>query len=278
MSEARAAGAVEAAFLAACRAELEALKPGNVHVHADGHRMTVRDFLLSAEVAAPFVAAAGRPVGRRVREAVAATQAAVGQNTNLGILLLVAPLAAAAERGGGLRPALTHVLEGLTVEDAAEVFAAIRLASPGGLGRAAEHDVAQEPTVTLLEAMQAAADRDRIARQYVTLFEDVLTLGLPRLQACRAAGWPEDWAVTATFLAFMARFPDTHVARKHGAAVAEAARRLAVAADLRLLRSGPDADVRVDLMALDQRLKRDGINPGTSADLTVATHFVAALQ
>ena len=59
---------IAAAFLAACAAELAALKPGNVHVHAAGHGMTVEDFA-AAPAAAPAIAAAGAPVGERVRRA-----------------------------------------------------------------------------------------------------------------------------------------------------------------------------------------------------------------
>jgi len=85
------------AFAQACREELDAPKPGNVHVFADGHRMTAADFERSAEAAAGPLAAAGARVGKRILGAVEATDAAVGANTNLGIVLLCAPLAAAAE-------------------------------------------------------------------------------------------------------------------------------------------------------------------------------------
>ena len=144
-------------FLAACRAELDALKPGNVHVHAAGHGMEVAQFEASAVASAPFIAAAGVGVGARVLGAVEASFAAAGCNTNLGILLLCAPLAAAAELPGEatLRDRLRVVLNGFDDNDAATVFAAIRLASPGGLGTVPEQDVATAPTVGLFEAMGA---------------------------------------------------------------------------------------------------------------------------
>ena len=86
-----APGAIAAAYRASCLDELDALKPGNVHAFADGHRMAVADFVASAEISAPHLAEAGAPVGRRVLRAVEATIDQVGQNTNLGILLLCAP-------------------------------------------------------------------------------------------------------------------------------------------------------------------------------------------
>lgn len=277
MSGQRSAAGIKAAFLAACRAELTALKPGNVHVHAAGHGMSVEDFLNSAEAAAPAIADPGLGVGARVLAAATATRQACGQNTNLGILLLAAPLAVAAERPGDLVPNLKRVLADLTVEDAVLAYRAIRLAAPGGLGRSPAHDVAADPCVTLLEAMRAAAARDRIARQYAHGFVDVLGLGVPRLVACRAAGWPEPWAVAAVYLAFLARFPDTHIHRKHGQAAAEAVRRRAAALDRRLLAAADPAELHEALLAFDRALKADGLNPGTSADLTVASHFAATL-
>ena len=89
-------GAVGEAFHDSCLAELDALKPGNVHRFADDTRMSVADFERSAAAAAPVMGRAGLPVGKRILGAVEATRNAVGQNTNLGIILLAAPLASAA--------------------------------------------------------------------------------------------------------------------------------------------------------------------------------------
>lgn len=268
---------IAAAFEAACRDELAALKPGNVHRFAAGHRMTVADFEASAAAAAPAIAVAGASVGARVLAAVEATVAAVGTNTNLGIVLLCAPLACAAEAGSGpLRERLAAVLAGLDIEDAALAFRAIALANPAGLGRAAEHDVARPATATLREAMTTAADRDRIARQYVTDYEDVFALGLPALHAGLARLGDREAATTAVHLAFLAAFPDSHVARKHGPAAAETLRAEAAA----LVAAGAAADParhHAVLVGFDAALKARGLNPGTTADLTVATLFADRL-
>ncbi|HET6468893.1 MAG TPA: triphosphoribosyl-dephospho-CoA synthase, partial [Geminicoccaceae bacterium] len=238
---------IAAAFVAACEAERLALKPGNVHVWADGRRMTVTDFRASARAAAPAMAEPGLGVGERVWRSVAATHDAVGQNTNLGILLLAAPLAQAAQARSAwedLRAALGRVLAGLDVQDARHVYRAIRLARPAGLGRAPRHDVQDEPEVTLLEAMRAAADRDSIARQYASGFADVLELGLPRLRERRAIGWPEPWAVAAVHLGFLGGLADSHLLRKYGPAVAEEVRTEAGRLDRRLL-AAPAPDTMI---------------------------------
>ena len=262
--------AIAASYQAACLAELDALKPGNVHAYAAGHRMAVADFTTSAAVSAPALARGGAGLGARVRDAVAATMAAVGQNTNLGILLLCAPLALAAERG----TTVAEVLAGLEPADAEGVFDAIRLANPGGLGRAGRHDVAAPAPDSLVAAMQEAAPRDRIARAYTDGFADLVRVGLPALAAAREKDLEPAWCTTAVHLAYLQAFPDSHVARKHGADRAEAVRSEAVEALTGLdLRARPVER----LLALDAAWKAAGINPGTSADFTVATLFCDAL-
>jgi triphosphoribosyl-dephospho-CoA synthase len=270
---------VAAAYIEACLAELDALKPGNVHRFAPGHRMEVEDFVLSAEASAAPIASRGARVGTRVRAAVEATLKAVGQNTNLGIILLCAPLASAAEAAGAaLRPALARVLDGLDRTDAADAFAAIAAANPGGLGRAARYDVNAPALVTLREAMGEAADRDRIARQYVTAYDDIFSLGLPALAAARRRKSEARWSTLAVYLTFLAAIPDTHIARKFGLSVAEAVRREAAEWSDAFAAARAPEDLAEGLLAWDAALKAREINPGTSADLTVATLFAASLS
>lgn len=270
--------AIAAAFRHACAVEIAALKPGNVHVHAAGHGMTADDFHRSAAVAAAPLCRTGASLGARVLAAVAATRAAVGQNTNLGILLLAAPLAMAAEATGvPLRPALLRVLAAAGRDDAATVFRAIVLAAPGGLGDAPVHDVRAPPAVPLGVAMAAAADHDMIARQYATGFADVFDLGVPAYARARAGGRSEAWAAVAAYLAFLAAFPDSHVQRRHGPAAAAALQAAAQAWPARLAAAADPATLAPDLLAWDAALKRQGRNPGTSADLTVAAIFAHTL-
>jgi triphosphoribosyl-dephospho-CoA synthase len=272
--------ALSDAFQAACRAELEALKPGNVHRHAPGHGMSTLDFERSAAAAAPSMGDRRLSVGARILAAVEATQEAVGCNTNLGIVLLCAPLAQAVLRRmpeQGFRAALSEVLTALDVVDASLAFQAIRLAAPGGLGSSARHDISEEPSVTLLEAMREAASRDRIARQYVTEFADVFRIGVTRLGSLRARGLPESWAVTGTYLAFLASFSDSHILRKFGRPSAEAVRQKARELDRRVRAGESTSSLLADLLAFDGVLKSGNLNPGTSADLTVASHFAATL-
>jgi triphosphoribosyl-dephospho-CoA synthase len=275
----RPEAAIAAAFEQACHDELEAPKPGNVHVFAGGHGATAQDFLISARAAAPFIARADTATGERIQAAVEASLAAVGWNTNLGIVLLCAPLAAAAERGGpDLRAAVGTVLASLDLDDARLAFEAIRRAAPGGLGEAARHDVHRPAETSLLEAMVEAAPRDRIAWQYAHRFANVFEIGLPALRNLSERGADGRLGTLAVYLSFLAAFPDTHVVRKLGIAVAQAIMPAARTLLVRVSKAASLAELQSDLMAFDAALKRGGINPGTSADLTVATLFAAKLQ
>lgn len=272
---------VAEAFVWACLAELDAPKPGNVHAFAGGHRMTIDDFIRSADAAAVPLSAAGSRVGARILGAVEATAAAVGANTNLGIILLCAPLAAAAEaavEGPQLRATLGQVLRGLDVEDATLAFRAIVKAAPAELGRSSRHDVFAPAEVSLLQAMAEAADRDRVARQYTTDFADIFGLGLSVFEAALNGRAEQRWATLAVFLSFLATFPDSHIERKLGAERAAGVQREAKKFQTKLRAAEQPAELLPTLLAWDAALKAEGINPGTSADLTVATLFAYRLR
>ncbi|WP_211115522.1 triphosphoribosyl-dephospho-CoA synthase [Arenibaculum pallidiluteum] len=263
-------------FVASCRAEILALKPGNVHVHADGHGMTAQQFLDSAEAAAPPLTAPGRTVGERILDAVRATRAVAGCNTNLGIVLLTAPVAQALEEarpGEALRQPLARVLDGLTVGSAEKAYEAIRIASPGGLGRSGNHDVAEKPRVTLLAAMQEAAGRDRIAAQYAGHYADVFEIGMRAVEDSRQAAADPVRAVEAAYWDFLTAFEDSHVARKHGNATAAWLLRGAREIRGRLDETASPLERKRIALEFDEDLKRRGINPGTSADLAVCALF-----
>jgi triphosphoribosyl-dephospho-CoA synthase len=273
-------GFLAAAYKAACLAELEALKPGNVHIFADGHGMVVQDFILSAERSAPIIAAPGSSVGQRIFSAIEGSRAVVNSNTNLGIVLMCAPVihAALMDERANLRASLKDVLQGLTITDAELAFRAIVLASPAGLGTSARYDVDAPADVTLLQAMQEAQHRDSIALQYANDFTDIFDFGISRYREY-AQRWPDPlWAVTAVYLGFLARFPDSHIARKHGEKAAIEVQNEAAIHEQVFLESENPKNYQRSLLKFDADLKRRGLNPGTSADLTVASLLVDSLD
>jgi triphosphoribosyl-dephospho-CoA synthase len=264
------------AYRNACMAELQALKPGNVHVFADGHGMTIDDFVKSADVSAVVIAQPHLSVGGRILYAVQATQKAVGLNTNLGLVLLCAPLIQAAtfqliDSTKTLQQHLVNVLGQLSIEDAQHAAQAIVLAKPAGLGDAAEHDVNFSPRVTLLEMMQSAQHKDRIAWQYANAFADIVDFGMARYVDAMTKWDNQAWSTTALYLGFLARQVDTHIARKYGDAVAEAVMSEAQSLEADYWVTDNLKLVQKKLLDWDASLKRRSLNPGSSADLTVAT-------
>lgn len=271
----------------ACMLEATAPKLGNVHPGASFHDATYQDFVTAARLVATPLSRAGEiGVGAAIFEAVRQTREAVGTNVNLGIVLLLAPLAAVPV-DEPIEPGLGRVLARTTISDAESVYAAIRLAKPGGLGDASTQDVQSAPTVTLTEAMALAADRDMIAEQYATGFDyvrndcqQILTQGLKRAAEEKLAGRAATLAaVTLLQREILSRRVDTLIARKLGLAAAEEVRvrfRECYAGARRpLLRA--NQPLPSDLQLLDDWLRADGHrrNPGATADLIAAALFVA---
>ncbi len=256
----------------ACILEVTARKPGNVHRFADFHDTSYLDFVLSASaIAGPLDRAGTEGIGATVLAAVQATRRVVATNTNLGMILLLAPLAAVPLQDE-LRSGIVPVLDRLSVEDARFVYQAIRLAQPGGLGKADRQDVADEPTVTLRDAMRIAAGRDRIAWQYANDFSDIFDLAAPVLRRAIQHGASLEKAILLAYLTLLSQHPDSLIARKLGPdAAAEVTKRTGA-----VLTSGlvdPDDPV---VRAFDAWLRHDGHarNPGTTADLIAAALYV----
>jgi len=328
---------VAAAAQLACLLEVSASKPGNVSPGRHFADARYEDFLASAvAIGEPIAGAAARSVGSTIRLAAEATAKWTRSNTNIGIVLLLAPLARAAllekgavplfaaeaeEKGYGpfsgdgddaqetpnplshkgqakiaheatfpdqgettmtpgpfFRGAVRRVLAATTIDDARDVYAAIRCASPGGLGRVESQDVADEPTLPLLDVMRLAADRDGIAHEYATAFEVTFETAAPALTRARHDGLSWDDAIVETFLTLLAARPDTHVSRRGGKDLAiDLSRRAHAVLETGGVRSeaGRRAIGELDLALRDERNLG---NPGTTADLTAAAIFVVLLD
>lgn len=295
----------------ACLLEVSAPKPGNVNRLHNFKDTRYEDFLLSAvAIGGAFREVSKCSVGEIILKAIVSTRRYVTCNTNLGMVLLFAPVAKAyalavqegrkgkAERGKqkvkaprkgplpftahGLRPpelraALIGVLNSLTVEDARHVYAAIRLAHPGGIGKVAQQDIHGEVQVSLLEAMALAAHRDAIAREYAGQFEITFNLGYPTLKNYLEETQDLEKSIVQTYLTLLSEIPDTLIARKEGLEVSKnvSARTQAI------LREGGvfSAAGQQGVQDLDKFLRSKGnrLNPGTTADLTASALLVTIL-
>ena len=295
----RAIDRAKACFLRACELDVAVRKPGNVSQASAGHGMQAALFIASAQAAVGPLFRPGAGVGERIEAAVNATWDAAGCNTNLGILLLCAPIALAVERHpeatspAALRDAIEAVLADLDLADAQATYRAIARARPGGLGTAPSQDVGEPPSVDLRAAMALAADRDSIARQYRDGYAELFEAARASIDngnspgAGQVTGEPTSAptvetaaAVQRLYLTLLSRFADSHIVRNHGEAVAHI---VMTAAQAWLARAGHDGglearlDTEPEFAAWDARLKADRINPGTTADLTVAALLIASL-
>jgi triphosphoribosyl-dephospho-CoA synthase len=264
----------------ACEIELQAFKPGNVSIFADGHDMTVEDFRKSYEVSAQPICDVNFSLGEKIFYATKATREAVGCNTNLGIILLCAPLIHAMQNYPNLklRDGLEQVLNSTTIGDANWVFQAISLAKPAGLGEVEKQDVSQNATVTLQDAMHLASSKDRIALQYVSDYKDIFDLGVLRY-TCAFNRWGErSWAAVAVYANFLCQFPDSHIERKFGSRYSARVKQMMLQLDNELSIIDDPKQVKPLLHQMDTELKSHGLNPGTTADLTVTTVLTVFLE
>jgi triphosphoribosyl-dephospho-CoA synthase len=280
----------------ACLLEVCAPKPGNVNRHHDFSDTRFEDFLLSALAIGPAIEGVDRAgVGQTIWQAIRDTHRLVHSNTNLGTVLLLAPLAKAClntslllqlgTHSGGiatvdieaLRESLAQVLTELTVKDARRAYAAIRLAKPGGLGQTSKADVAEDPSITLREAMALAQERDAIAREYVTEYAITFGIGYPALKEAWFSLNDPPTAIVQSYLTILSQVPDTLIVRKRGADIAAQVSQWA--RDVLNMGGVSTAQGRAGLLDLDRILRDEGhtLNPGTTADLTAVTIFLLLL-
>jgi triphosphoribosyl-dephospho-CoA synthase len=277
----------------ACIWEACAPKPGNVNRAHDFSDTSLEDFLLSAMAIGPvFENAAQLEIGKMIWQAVLETRRWVKTNTNLGLILLLAPLVKSccfpAESAGPklslntnletLRQRLRSTLQSLTIEDARNTYAAIRLAQPGGLGRVSQADVADEPSITLLQAMALAQDRDVIAREYMTDYRIAFEIGLPFLKETLHSGGDFSEVIVQTFLAILKQVPDTLIARKRGL---KTAMRVSRQAGDVLEKGGvftPEGQAALAELDRTLRVETHTLNPGATADLTAIAIFLSLIE
>ena len=259
----------------ACAMEVMSPKPGNVAPEQEFADASIDDFLRSARAIAPVLSAAcEQTLGETVFKAVQATRRVVNHNTNLGIILLLSPLAKV-PRDKSLSEGILEVLDATTVADSRLVYEAIRMAQPTGLGEAGEQDLNDEPTLNLLECMRLAADRDMIAAQYVNGFHHVLTCGQDWLREAAAMTVSQPQQISWLAVRLLVEYGDSLIARKCGQQMSDVVRKKA----RELLDSGwpvfHDADSGFE--DFDAFLREDGNrrNPGTTADLIAAILFTA---
>jgi triphosphoribosyl-dephospho-CoA synthase len=285
-------------------------KPGNVHRTAGYPPTRYEHFLASAVSMYPSIRRAcvtGTEIakgarsyeqahlGRLIRDSVDEVMSwQNGGNTSLGTVLLVIPLtvasalarAVAKDSCEDLREVLTRLIRSATPEDTVEIFKAIRSAKPGGLGASDEYDVF-EPNVdeqimrkgvVPLDVFRISSDRDSISSEWASSFDFTFRYSYPTLLCELQETRDINVATVHTFLRILAERPDTLIARK---TTIEKSRYVSARAksimDMGGLQTSEGARA---VNAFDQDLRSEGnlLNPGTTADLTVAALCLLTLH
>ena len=250
--------------------EAAAAKPGNVHPGQSFADLTFADLVAAAIATGPPLDDAPRMLlGEIILAAVREARATTGTNANLGIVLLLAPLAAAA--GPPTPQSVEAVFGMLGPADSALIWEAINLARPGGLGRSERWDLAAPSPPDIRAAMRHAAGRDTIARLWADGFADLFAGPVADLAAGLATGLPLADAILLTFLRQLAREPDSLILRRHGADVAAHVSRQAA----RIVAGGHARRWSAEVAAFDALLRAPRrLNPGTTADLVAAALYI----
>jgi len=264
----------------ACLLEASCEKPGGVTPTKRFDDLCYTDFLLASVIFGQTLRETShKSVGEIILKSVKAVKKEVKSNANLGIILLIAPLANAFYRRGELcAKNVRSTLSALTIEDADDAFKAIKLANPGGLGTEPVHDARKKASITLLRAMKLAAHRDWIAHEYAHNFDITFSIGVGELvKNIKSTASFRD-AVVQTYLRLLYLYPDSHIGRK---ASKDTALKISEKAGEVLHKGGVTAKAgRRAISAFDKYLRSDSnlLNPGTTSDLIAATLFAYFLK
>ena len=261
-----------------CDSEMESLKPGNVHKFAVGHDMTVNDFLKSSLIISKCLTKNNAGLGVKILNSVKEIKKKVKKNTNLGIILMISPIVSVILKEGeiskkDLSIKINSLIKKQSVKDSILIYKAISIISPGGLGSSKKYDVNKTPKINLYKAMEFSKNKDLIAKQYCNGYKDIFKIGIPAYKKFYNKWGKVNWALTGVYLTFLGKFNDSHIMRNKGNRTAINVRNEAKKYYYFLKDNKNIAKIKKKLLFFDKKLKSRGINPGTTADLTIATLF-----
>lgn len=275
-------------------------KPGNVHRTQDFEDMIFEDFLISGIVIGDLMKKAAERgkkykdnyslhkirIGEIIKEAVIETDKWIGNNTNLGIIIMLTPLSAAAGMSNDihdLRKNTERIMEATTSKDAVNLYDAINAADAGGMGEHEELDVADaeargkiiKDNISMFKVFQMSAKWDLLSLELTTGMPVTFETGFPTFKEIKAS-YGVNKATVQTFLTILAQNPDTLISRKYGM---DTARIVSADADS-ILQNGGILNPQGELLIrqFDSQLLKNKFNPGTTADITAASIMVAYID
>lgn len=298
-----------------CLLEAAADKPGNVSPKKSFDDLNYSHFLISAAAVFPaFLNIRNRGVGEMIYQGIKETHSLINTNTNLGILLLTAPLASAyvnlrekkeeeffdkqalefenlhrdnkfgietkSSFLNALRKELKLILDNLDKNDADFAYRAINLSKAGNLDKVEKGDVSQKPDLNLYQAMKLAEKRDNISYEYVNNYQIIFEFAFPKFIENMKDIDSIDNLIIKTFLEILAEYPDSLIARKYDLKTAEkvSLRTKMLLDKLRNIEmNSHKAVVLIDEFDKYLRSENRKYNPGTTADFITAVIFLSIL-
>ncbi|MDH5691010.1 MAG: triphosphoribosyl-dephospho-CoA synthase [Candidatus Bathyarchaeota archaeon] len=285
-------------------------KPGNVHRMADFPETKYEHFLASTvALASPFKYGAKRGVevttgkiksdeieiGKVIKDAVVnVSEWQHGGNTLLGAIFLLSPISVAAGMTfveesfsvAKLREKLKVVVECSTPTDAVDVYDAILVAKPEGLGKVPRLDVTDpaarqmilDEKITLLDVFEMSSGYDSVAYEWVNNYLITFDLGYPHLAKQLNEGRDINTATVQTFLKILSEVPDTFIVRKVGISKAK---EVSLKAGEALEKGGLlTSEGRSYIQKFDREIRDPAhkLSPGTTADIVTAVLAVSILN
>jgi triphosphoribosyl-dephospho-CoA synthase len=267
---------LKSAYLFSCKKDIELIKPGNVNLLSSHKDTKAQDYLDSAILSSKELFNQNYSLGKRILESVNVTRSQVNVNTNLGIILLCAPVIQSYIDFNllDLREGIKKTLATTSIKDTHDLCAAINISSPGGLGDRDMYDTASYPNASIKEIMDYSQEYDRISYQYSHYFSDIFDFIIPKLEFLNQRYESLDISLSLLFIEILAKIPDSHISRKFGEKIAKKTSNNAYDL-LKILDREHSPDYLADeLNNLDYKYKKKGINPGTTADLLVASLMI----
>ena len=260
------------AYFFACKKDIEVLKPGNVSLKSPHHDTSAHDYIESSIYSSHHLFNINYSLGERVFNSVKATKKIVKTNTNLGIILLCAPIIHSLINydNVSIRDSLETSINQSNGDDTLLISESINLAKPGGLGKSMKYDTKSLPKINLMKIMQYSSKYDRISYQYAHKFTDIFDFIVPCIKFHRKYSRSYEHSLALTFLEILSKIPDSHISRKFGDKISKKTSNEANDL-LKILDKDDSWDLASKhLKSLDYEYKKKGINPGTTADLLVA--------
>jgi triphosphoribosyl-dephospho-CoA synthase len=276
-------------------------KPGNVHRTRDFPDMVFEDFLISGVVIGDIMKKASRrglkyggkkdsldkiEIGKMIKEAVLETDKWIANNTNLGIVMLLTPLSAAAGMSHNvneLQENVDRIMRSTTPNDAANLYDAINIADAGGMGEQDDLDVGSDDAkkqlfdrnINMFDVLDLSAQWDMLAYELTRTMPITFEIGYPTFKRAKESNGINK-ATVQTFLTILAIYSDTLISRKYGVDIAQ---KVTEDANLIISEGGILTDKGFDMVnEFDKELVDKNLNPGTTADLTASSIMVALLD